>query len=87
MNSEIMKMVRKRKRCHRRAKQTNTEAAWSKFKHIRNETTKVIRQTKKAHLDKIIDKINTDNVSSKEWFKLATKTNQSTKIINNSNFN
>ena len=46
MNSNIRKHIRKRKRAYRKAKRTNLQIDWVRFKHLRNETTSLIRDSK-----------------------------------------
>lgn len=40
------------------------------FRHYRNEVTKTIRLAKKSHIDELSDKLETDNLNSKDWWKI-----------------
>lgn len=46
INSMIKLYIRKRKRAYKKAKQTNSNAHWQKFKQLRNRVTKMIRDAK-----------------------------------------
>ena len=70
MNSSIRKHIRKRKRAYRRAKRTNLLNDWSIFKRLRNETTSLIRNSKKAMTDSLANKLKSDSLSSKQWWSL-----------------
>ena len=40
MHNEIRKLIRQRKRIHKKAKQTNSDIIWNKFRKIRNKIVK-----------------------------------------------
>lgn len=73
MNNNIRKLIRKRNRIHKNAKTENTKTLWDKFRKIRNNVTKLIRQSKHEYQRKLIEKVNTTETNSKEWFKLYKK--------------
>lgn len=75
MNNNIRQMIKKRNKIHQTAKSTNTESSWEEFRRIRNATTSIIRKSKAEHQSKIIKQINTENIQTKTWFKLANKLN------------
>ena len=56
---------------HKLSKHSNTNDAWNKFKHSRNEVTAEIRKSKSQYNSNLEEKLNSSNVSSKEWFKTA----------------
>ena len=70
MNSNIRKHIRKRKRAYRKAKRTNLQIDWVRFKHLRNETTSLIRDSKNALTDSLANKLKSDSLSSKQWWSL-----------------
>ncbi len=70
-NNNIRKLLRKRKKAHKKAKLANTESAWSEFRKLRNEVTKLIRKCKSEYEAKIIEKVNDPNTTAKDWFKLV----------------
>ena len=82
INNTIRKQMNTRNKIHKRAKQQNTEAAWSNFRKSRNKVTYSIRKAKETYEIKLINQINTSNISSKTWFKLVKNiTNKQTKSI------
>lgn len=71
MNNTLRQLIKQRQKLHKIAKRSNTEYAWSKFRKARNEATECLRKSKQEYNNKLIDKINSSNLSSKEWFKIA----------------
>ena len=69
INSQIKRKIRSRKRAYRKARTSNNINHWNKFKRIRNEVTTFIRTTKKEHYDKLAVKLQSDNLSSRDWWK------------------
>ena len=53
MNSKNKTLIRQRKRSFRKAKRTNTEHAWNKFKLKRNEVTLHLREGKIKYFQKL----------------------------------
>ncbi|XP_053402799.1 uncharacterized protein LOC128558047 [Mercenaria mercenaria] len=79
LNNTIRKAIRKRKKLHKTAKRLNTEQAWTMFKTIRNEVTKLIRISKQNYQNKLIEQVNSNTITAKLWFKTAKKlTNKTT---------
>ncbi|MEW8546418.1 MAG: endonuclease/exonuclease/phosphatase family protein, partial [Candidatus Thiodiazotropha sp.] len=71
MHNEIRKLIRQRKRLHRKAKRSNSTHLWSKFRKLRNKVVKEIKLAKsnyEKHVANIL-KNNTNNV--KTWWKLS----------------
>jgi hypothetical protein len=69
MNSVIKHNIRIRRRAYRRAKKTNLQDHWSKFRKIRNDTVSLIRKTKIDYYSKLEDSLSTANNTSKDWWK------------------
>ena len=63
----LKRHIRKRKRAYKRAKRTKLELHWKLFKKIRNKVTKMIRESKESHYDKIADKLKSSTLSAKDW--------------------
>ncbi|XP_045210645.2 uncharacterized protein LOC123562055 [Mercenaria mercenaria] len=85
MNGSIRKLIRKRNRIHKIAETSNDPTTWANFRKIRNEVINLIRKTKSEYISKLTDKMNSDNTTAKEWFKLAkqvTKKDSSKSIPN-----
>ena len=68
LSSTLKRQIRKRKRAYKRAKVTNFESHWKSFKKIRNKVTKLIRDSKQSHYDKIANKLKSTTLSSKDWW-------------------
>lgn len=68
INANIKQYIRKRKRAYRKARRTNTELHWTRFKTLRNKTVALIRDAKKAFHDKIASKLTSGELSSKDWW-------------------
>ena len=64
----LKRQVRKRKRLYRKAKQTNLERHWIKFRQLRNETNTMIRNSKQQFYDNIAEKLKSKSLSSKDWW-------------------
>ena len=47
MNNSLKNLIRKRKRYYRKAKKTQSDLHWNKFRHIRNKIVLLIRESKK----------------------------------------
>ena len=57
INANIKQYIRKRKRAYRKARRTNTDFNWRKFKTLRNKTVALIRDAKRDFHDKIASKL------------------------------
>ena len=68
ITSSIKRNIRKRKRLYRRAKTSNDLDIWNKFRRQRNKTTSLIRLSKQNHIDKLREKLKSDNLTSKDWW-------------------
>ena len=68
MTSTLKRFIRKRKRAYRKAKRTNLESNWKKFRKLRNRTITMIRDSKQSFYDKIADKLKCETLSSKDWW-------------------
>ena len=64
----LKRQIRKRKRLYRKAKQTNLERHWIKFRQLRNETNTMICNSKQQFYDNIAEKLKTKSLSSKDWW-------------------
>ena len=62
-------MIRKRKRLFKKAKRTKLSQDMNLYKQYRNEVTKLIRKSKKSHIDDIANKLKTQKPSSNDWWK------------------
>ena len=64
----LKRYIRKRKRAFRKAKRTNMESHWKKFKKLRNQVTTMIRDSKTAYYDKLANKLKSNTISAKDWW-------------------
>ena len=71
MNNEIRNLIKARNKIHKHAKKSDTPAAWAKFRAARNKVTKQIHLAKHTYQNKLIQTVNSSNVSAKTWFKIA----------------
>ena len=69
LNSQLRRMIRKRKRLFKKAKRTKLSQDMNLYKQYRNEVTKLIRKSKKSHIDDIANKLKTQKPSSNDWWK------------------
>ena len=67
---EIKRKIRKRKRYYRRAKRTNSDQHWLKFKRLRNEVISSIRSAKKVYFDRMTLKLKSGNLNPRDWWKI-----------------
>ena len=68
ISSNLKQYIRKRKRAYKRAKRSNLDVHWKSFKKLRNIITKMIRDSKQSHYDKIADKLKSSTLSVKDWW-------------------
>ena len=68
ITSTLKRFIRKRKRAYRKAKRTNLESNWKKFRKLRNRTITMIRDSKQSFYDKFADKLKCEILSSKDWW-------------------
>ena len=64
----IKKHIRKRKRLFRKAKATQDNEIWAKFRRQRNKTTSLIRRSKQTYLEKLAEKLKCNDLSSRDWW-------------------
>ena len=61
--------MRKRKRLYDKYKRTNNSVDFEIYKNARNKVTFEIRQSKQYQLDKITEKLKSNNLNQKDWLK------------------
>ncbi|MEW8547607.1 MAG: reverse transcriptase family protein, partial [Candidatus Thiodiazotropha sp.] len=71
INGIIRKLIRKRKRLHRKAKKTNDQLIWQKFRKIRNTVTNEIRKSKQNYFNKLTDELNAEKINTKSFWKIS----------------
>lgn len=70
ITTAIKRQIRKRKRAYRKAKQTNLQNHWDKFKRLRNKVVSMIRESKKSYFVSLSNKLKSDSLSSKQWWTI-----------------
>jgi hypothetical protein len=73
IHNEIRKAIRKRKRVHKIAKETNSPESWSVFRSVRNQVVSLINSSKENYFNKLANNLNRENISPKNWWKLVKK--------------
>ena len=71
INGYVKRQIKQRKRLFRKAKRTNNESIWQKFRQKRNEVVSIIRNAKKQFHDKLTNDLITNSTSPKQWYKLT----------------
>ena len=72
INDEIRILIEKRKKIHKKAKQSNREADWRKFRQFRNYVILKIRHRKSEFLNELDRKASDPNVfRQKDWWRLV----------------
>ncbi|MCU7801409.1 MAG: endonuclease/exonuclease/phosphatase family protein, partial [gamma proteobacterium symbiont of Lucinoma myriamae] len=70
MHNELRKLMRQRKRAYDKAKHTHNPQHWQKYKSLRNETTNMLRSSKREYFEKMASKLNNNNTTSRDWWKI-----------------
>jgi hypothetical protein len=68
MNTSVRKAIRKRKCAYRKAKRTNSESSWAKFRRLRNDTVTLIRRSKLDYNEQMANKLKSEPLSPKSWW-------------------
>ena len=69
ITNSLKRHIRVRKRLYRKAKHTNDPNIWNKFRRYRNKTLSLIRKSKQSHTDMLKEKLTSEQLSSKDWWK------------------
>ena len=68
LTANIKKLIRKRQRLFRKARRTNDPILWQRFRRLRNKITSMIRLSKQNHIDKLAEKLKSENLSFSDWW-------------------
>ena len=72
INGMIRKLIRKRKRLHRKAKKNNDQFLWQKFKKTRNTVINEIRKSKQNYYNKLTEELNAKKpLNMKSFWKIS----------------
>ena len=69
ITTAIKRLIRKRKRLFRKAKTTDDLVIWRKFRRCRNDVINQIRVSKQSYIDKMTEKLKSDKLTSKDWWR------------------
>ena len=69
MNNKLRRQIRIRKRAYRKAKHTNSDFHWNRFRQLRNKIILDIRAAKQSYLESLAQKLSSKTLSSKDWWK------------------
>ena len=64
----IKRYIRKRKRAYRKAKQTDLQYHWDKFRKLRNKVASLIKESKRTCDENIAKKLKSDSLTSTDWW-------------------
>ncbi|KAJ8317676.1 hypothetical protein KUTeg_005580, partial [Tegillarca granosa] len=67
--SQTQRMLRKRRRLHDKAKQTDKQEHWAIFRKYQNKCNNYVRTAKSRFHEKISTKLDSDNLQTKDWWK------------------
>jgi hypothetical protein len=67
LTTAMKKQIRRKKRIHKRAEQTNLEGHWLTFRKARNICNKLILNAKTKYYSSISEKNHTETTGSKNW--------------------
>lgn len=80
MHNEIRKLIRKRKRIHKRAKASNNDQnIWEQYRKTRNEVVSAIRKAKNNYYNKLAGLADKNVKNSKLWWKISKQLLNNTK--------
>ena len=57
MHNDLRKVLRKRKRAYDKAKRAQLQQHWDQYKRLQNDTTKLLRSSKKTYFDNLANKL------------------------------
>ena len=69
LTTNIKRLMRKRKRLYYKYKRTNNSVDFETYKNARNKVTFQIRQSKQYQLEKLTEKLKSNNLDQKDWWK------------------
>ena len=69
VNRDIKQLIRARKRAYRKARSTDNQTHWTRFRWLRNSIIMIIRYSKFAYYTKLSDRLISNHNSSKDWWK------------------
>ncbi|KAJ8321710.1 hypothetical protein KUTeg_000181, partial [Tegillarca granosa] len=71
INGGIRKLIRKRRRLHRRAKHSDNPTHWAQFRKIRNKYVNTIKKSRDKYFKSLASKLQNKNLDAKQWWKIT----------------
>ena len=68
-NGLVRKLIRRRKRAHKKAKRLDTAGSWRAFRKLRNEVIAAIKASKYNLKNKLVNNLKSGNLSGKDWWR------------------
>ena len=73
MNNAIKRKMRQRNRVHYKAKVTQSNYQWSKYRTLRNEVIDMVRKAKNKYKQKITSQIHDKSIPPGKWWRIVLK--------------
>ena len=71
LTTKLKSAIRKKCRIHKKAKRTNSQSDWQKFRNFRNKCNKLVLNAKNDYYKSISDKILSESCNSKSYWTLV----------------
>ena len=71
LNTNVRKSIRRRKRAHKKAKQTNRPEHWARYRQLRNDSIRIVRDSKTDYYKKLGNDLKNNKLNSKDWWKIV----------------
>ena len=68
-NGFVRKLIRRRKRAHKKAKRLDTAESWKTFRKLRNEVIAAIKASKNDLENKLVNNLKSGTLSGKDWWR------------------
>ena len=79
MNNAIRRKMRQRNRVHYKAKVTQSNYQWSKYRTLRNEVIDMVRKAKNKYKQKITSQIQDKSIPPGKWWRIVKSLTKCTK--------
>ena len=67
LTNNIKRLMRKRKRLYNKYKRSKDNADFDTYKKVRNKVTYEIRKSEKYQIEKLTEKLESNNLNHKDW--------------------
>ena len=69
LTNNIKRLMRKRKRLYDKYKRSKVNTDFENYKNVRNKVTYEIRKSKKYQIEKLTEKLESNNLNQKDWWR------------------